>query len=378
IGEVSDASGWWAENFPYNKKGKYLFTGINKEKNVGTLTSSAFTLGGTGDITFRLGGGGNPAKCYVSVIDASSEEELVRFANLGFRDNGTAGLNTNSFLANMISYHANLIDLGIEAGREIKIRITDNATDNWGLITADSFITYYESADTLPRKTVEARNILPFAPTDNEYTILNGGFELGDMTGWTVVGGANINGIQTGDTFWGEEIPYNNGGLFHFDGWKAAAEHTPYALRSETFTLGGSGFISFKMGGRTAAVKVYRAGETPELIAEYRNTAFSDVSFPYVDNGCRLATMTTFFADLSEYSGETLFVELCNLESETDENGELLGWGLAFFDDIVTYHESAPTAEMFDTVTLTSKTSATGVASYNISWVEAVNVLAEE
>lgn len=378
IGEISDASGWWDKNFPYNKKGTYLFTGINKEKSVGTLTSSAFTLGGTGDMTFRLGGGGNPVKCYVSIIDAETEEELVRFANLGFRDNDTVGLNINSFLANMISYHANLIDMGIEAGREIKIRITDNATSNWGLITADSFITYYESADTLPKKTVEARDILPFVPTDNEHTILNGGFELGDMTGWTVVGGAEIDGVEMGDTFWNEEIPYNNGGLFHFDGWKAAPEHTVYSLRSETFTLGGSGFISFKMAGRTAAVKVYKAGETPELIAEYKNTAFSDESFPYVDSGCRLATMTTFFADLSAHEGETLFVELCNCESETDENGELLSWGLAFFDDIVTYHESAPTADKFDTVTLNNKTSATGITSYNIPWIEAVNVLDDE
>lgn len=380
IGEVTNASGWWPENFPYNKKGDYLFSGISKEDNVGTLTSSAFTLGGTGDITFRLGGGKNPAKCYVSIIDAETEEELVRFGNLGFRDNGTVGLNTNSFLANMISYRANLIELGVEAGRSIKIRITDSATSGvWRLITADSFITYYESALGLPKNAVVARNILPFVETDNEYTVLNGGFELGDMTGWTVVGGGNIDGVESGDTFWNEEIPYNNGGLFHFDGWKATEnESATYAIRSEEFTLGGSGFISFKMGGRSAKVRVYKAGATPELIAEYANTAFSDTSFPYVDSGCRLATMTTFFADLSDYKDETLFIELCDSQSETDENGKPLNWGFAFFDDINTYHETAPDASAFDTVTLNSRTSASGATTYNISWVEAVNVLADE
>lgn len=382
IGEVSDASGWW-ENFPYNKKGKKLFTGISKESNMGTLTSSAFTPGGTGDITFRLGGGGDPTKCYVSVIDADTEEELLRFANLGFRNNGTGSLNTTSYLANMISYHANLIDMGLEEGRNIKIRVTDNdGVGNWGLITCDSFITYYESADTLPKNTREAKNIMPQPVPDDEFHIRNGGFELGDMTGWTVVGGAEINGVKTGEVFWNEDIPLNNGGLYHFDGWKATDdEAATYAVRSESFTLGGSGFISFKMGGRSARVRIYKAGDTPELIAEYKNTAFNDANFPYIDRGNRLATMTTYFADLSEYKDETLFVELCDCQSETDAGGEPLNWGFAFFDDIVTYYETAPTADMFDTVELNSKTSATGgksYKSYNINWVEAENALVSD
>lgn len=379
IGEVSNATGWWRENYPYNKKGDWLFTGINKEKNVGTLTSSAFELGGTGDISFRLGGGGDPTKCYVSVIDADTEEELARFANLGFLDNGTTGLNETSFLANMISYKVNLPELGIELRREIKIRITDKAEKDWGLITVDSIITYYESESGLPENAAVAKNILPFVETDSEYTVLNGGFELGDMTGWTVVGGGDINGVLRADTFWDEKLPYNNGGLFHFNGWQAAStEAATYAVRSEHFKLGGSGFISFKMAGRTARVRVYKAGANPELIAEYKNTAFSDENFPYVDNGCRLATMTTFYADLGEYMGQTLFIELCDVQSETGENGEPLNWGVAFFDDIITYYENAPDADSFDTVELNGKISASGATSYDIPWVEAVNALADE
>lgn len=378
IGEVSDATGWWNENFPYNKKGAWLFTGINKEQGTGTLTSSAFTLGGTGDFTFRLGGGGNPAKCYVSVIDADTEEELLRFANLGFRDNGTDGLNQNSYLANMVLYHANLIDMGLEKGRSLKLRITDNATSGWGLITADSFITYYETAPKLDKRTVEAVDVRPEPVAENEYTIVNGDFELGDMTGWTVASGSiNTDGcVITGNTFWGENIPYNNGGLFHFDGWKASGdEAATYSIRSTEFTLGGSGFISFKMAGRSAAVKVYKVGET-NPVAVYRNTAFGDNSFPHVDAGCRLATMTTFFADLHEYLGEKLVIELCD-EPNVDENGNALSWGVVFFDDIVTYYETAPTTEKFDTVALNPQTSATGVTSYNIPWVKAVNALDE-
>lgn len=373
IGEVSGASGWWDGNFPYNKKGTYLFTGISKEGGTGTLTSSAFTLGGTGDFTFRLGGGADITKCYVSVIDADSEEELLRFANLGFRDNNTNELNVNSYLANMVLYHANLIDMGLTEGQKLKLRITDNADHNWGLITADSFITYYETAPKLDKRTVEAVNIL----TDNENVIFNGDFEYGTFAGWTVSSGNIITGncVISGDTFWGEKIPYNNGGTYHFDGWSATDdEKAAYSIRSTEFKLGGSGYISFKMAGRTAAVKVYKAG-VAEPIAVYRNTAFCEDEFPHIDKGNRLATMTTFFADLSDHIGETLVIELCDEPSKTDDKGNPLSWGVVFFDDIVSYYETAPSTDRFDTVTLNAQTSATGVTSYNIPWVEAVNAL---
>jgi hypothetical protein len=45
IGVVSNASGWWNENFPYNKKGDYLFTGCSHEGGKGYLLSSVFEIG---------------------------------------------------------------------------------------------------------------------------------------------------------------------------------------------------------------------------------------------------------------------------------------------------------------------------------------------
>lgn len=369
IGEVSADSGWWAENFPYNKNGRYLFTGIDKEGGTGTLTSDAFTFGGSGWITFSLGGGGDPALCYLSVLDAETGEELARFANLLFTDNGTGGLNTNSFLANMISYKADLTACGIEKGKKIKLRITDNATSGWGLVTADSFITYYESADAVPRDAFTAKNILPQTVTDTEYQIKNGGFETGDLTGWTVTGGTVAeNPVSRAQVFWNERFPYNSEGLYHFDGWLAnTVEAEGYSLRSEVFTLGGSGYISFKLGGRSAVLRVYT--EAGKLIAEYGNTMFSAENYPYVDRGCRTATMTTYLADLSAYRGETLYIEIADTVLTGGED-----WGVAFFDDIVTYYETAPVlADLYDTVDLTSATSSAGVQAYRLPWAEAVN-----
>lgn len=375
IGVVTDAAGWWNECFPYNKKGKWLFSGISHARNTGTLTSEPFTVGGDA-FSFRMGGGGNPAKCYISVIGEDGKE-LARFANLGFADNGTGSLNVDSYLANMISYKGHWSALGIAQGTRVRLRITDNDDDTdgrWGLITADSFITYYDNVALVPKNAVEVTNILPPEKAfgeDDEYQILNGNFETGDLRGFTLVtseGGAFSAGkaLSTATEYWNEKLPYNKGGLFFFDGQKAMPDEPgTFALRSESFKLGGSGRISFKLGGRTAAVKVYEAGG--ELLAVYRNVKYNadDELFPHVDLGSRVLTMTTYVADLSEHAGKTLYIELC------DEGAG--PWGFAMFDDIVTYYETAPDLESsYDAVKLNHMTSAEGDYNYRLPWEPAV------
>ena len=201
--------------------------------------------------------------------------------------------------------------------------------------------------------------------------INNGDFETGDLTGWTVVEG-NVHydkAVSGMSTFWGEDISYNQGGNYHFDGWQAQfAEEETYALQSSLFTLSGSGYISFKMGGRSAVFEVYKKDGT--RIAVYENTAFSDKHFPHIDEGCMLATMQTYVADLSEYIGEELYIRIL----DGKEGGE---FGIAMFDDIVTYYETAPDVENGkDIIRLNSATSSTGEAyDYELKWQTAVNIL---
>lgn len=260
------------------------------------------------------------------------------------------------------------------------VRVSDGKTEYtqgfeaFGVKAGKTYTVTYRLTEPDSGKCAEATFDLVVSSSNQ---VINGGFETGDLTGWTYqegTGNGQILGskaVISDPTWWNERIPYNQGGNYHFDGWAATdgkREADTYTLKSSTFTLGGSGWISFKMGGRTACVKVYKEDGTK--IGDYKNTAFADIGYPNLDAGCRLATMTTFVADLSGYLGEELYIEL------RDEGGA--PWGEAFFDDIVTYYETAPDyANQYDTVQFYEGGYADGkeAINYDIKWVLAVNVL---
>ena len=335
IGLVTNASGWWAENLPYNKKGAYLFSGIVNEgegvleSNKGTLTSSAFKVGGSGFITFMLGGGGNPLECYVSIVDAETGEELVRYANKLFSDKGIGIINNGSNLANMVWYKA---DLSEYMGRSLKIKIVDNSVNNWGLITADSFVTYYKEAAAVPEKANLAEDIKPEPLPDtvlgegSANQVYNGDFETGDLTGWTLEGA--IGYVSGQDVFWkNADKPYNKDGSFLFTGIEdvmGSMEAAKGTLTSRAFTIGGTGFITFKLGGgynEECYVEIVDA-DTNQAIAKYHNDN------PDSNEG----KMFCFKADLSEFIGREVYIRVVdNAES---------AWGCLAVDSFITYYES--------------------------------------
>ena len=340
IGIVTNASGWWAENLPYNKKGSYLFSGIVDEGagvfeySTGTLTSSAFTVGGSGYITFLLGGGGNPLECYVSIIDAETEEELLRFGNRLFNDKGIGIINHGSNLANMILYKADLTEY---MGRSLKIRVVDNATSNWGLITVDSFVTYYKDITGVPENANEAVDIKPQPLPDtilgenNPYQVLNGDFESGDLTGWTLettFGSTAMGYLSEQDVFWkNADKPYNKDGRFLFTGIedvKGSMEAAHGTLTSSTFIIGGTGFITFKLGGgynENCYIEIVDK-DSGEAIARYHNdNASSNEGY-----------MFSFKADLSAFMGREVYIRVVDNASSD--------WGCLAIDSFITYYES--------------------------------------
>ncbi len=334
IGQVTNATGWWAENLPYNKKGAYLFSGISDEAGRGTLTSSAFTVGGSGYITFMLGGGGNPLECYISIIDAETEEELARYANRLFNDKGIGIINNGSNLANMVMYKADLSEF---MGRSLKIRVVDNASSGWGLITVDSFVTYYKDGVSVPAKANEAVDIKPQPKPDtllgenDPYQVLNGDFESGDLTGWTLnktSGTTEIGYVSGQDVFWkNADKPYNKDGRYLFTGIEdvmGSMEAAHGSLTSSTFTIGGSGFITFKLGGGynpECYIEIVDA-DTDLVIAKYHND----------NEGHNEGRMFLFKADLSAFMGTNVYIRVVDNASAD--------WGCLAVDSFITHYKS--------------------------------------
>ena len=337
IGVVTDRDGWWGPNFPYNKKGQNLFSGIEDnsigvlETNKGTLTSSPFKVGGSGYITYLLGGGGNMLECYLSVIDATTNEEVARFGNHLFSDLGTNYLNSGSYLANMVWYKADLREF---MGRTLKLRLVDNSTSYWGLLTADSFVTYYKSENGVPAKAKLAVDIMP-APAlgeGNVYQVLNGDFETGDLTGWTLEktsGETEIGYVSNQQVFWKNPIKsYNKDGLYLFSGIedsRGSMEGATGTLTSSNFTVGGIGIITFKLGGgynQNCYIEIVSA-DSDTVLARYHN-----------DNGANNeGFMFQYKADLTEFMGQEVYIRVVD-NAQND-------WGCLAVDSFITYYESS-------------------------------------
>ena len=204
-------------------------------------------------------------------------------------------------------------------------------------------------------------------------SVANGGFESGNLAGWTVLtdGWSIVDGNPTGvisaATYWGEEMPYNQAGNYHLDGFNTGMEEGgTWQVRSTDFTLAGSGFISVRMGGSASAVRVYTADGTE--IGYYKQNRFNDAGFPHVGQGGSWGDMATYVMDLSDHIGEELYIVLCDEEVTTP-------WAHGFFDEVVTYYETAPdVASMADTV-MDGHTAEEQAAEIRIPWQLADNLI---
>jgi fructan beta-fructosidase len=310
---------------PYNGDGNYVYgfddrDGTPKDQwneRIGKLSSSTFILGGSGYITFKLGGGRNSNLCYISIKRASDHTEIARYGNSMFNQTNYLldiedpdSINPDFYEASLVPY---LADLSFYLAEELYIEIMDLGGRDWDLLTFDSFITYHSSVPT-QESLVPALDIKPTI----EYTLnpintlRNGDFSSG-LTNWTVIG-ENLtfrvdNGILKSNL---------NGDI------------SKGLIRSSAFILDaqGSGWISFEIGAaqgtrfdKDTYISIREVGTNIE-IARYANQNSDGTN------------MIIYFADLSPYKGRVLYIEVVD--------NAVSAWDTIFVDNIITYYAETP------------------------------------
>ncbi len=321
IGDVIDSDCYWAERVSFNKSGEHLFsayTVINSEYAEsgnegakGTLTSSVFKLGGTGYITYKLGGGRHYDKVFLEVVEDETDIVLARYYNSEWIEAEHRGCVLNQYRADLREF----------LGKDVYIRITDNAENDYGLFFVDDIVTYYSWT---PDIGTEAKNILVNA--------VNGSFDK-DLYGWSL--SDDMGEITSLDNFW-DNVPINNTGKY-FRGDLNDKEGETGTLTSADFKLAGSGFITFKLGAAgnencyvTVDKKVNNGYET---VALWHNTEWADGAENAERAGYGLR-LVEYKADLSDYIGETLRLVL-----HDEATG---GFGFFTFDELKTYYAVEP------------------------------------
>ena len=302
LGGISTEETYWAQNIPFNNDGKF-FSGLAVnavEQAVGKLTSPVFTVGGSGWITYKLGGARNIEEVYMQIV-SSDDGKTVTLPNFDWSD---AADSVTVRGCTLVSYKANLIEYGFALGEKVYIRITDNGTGDYGLFFLDSVITYYPVGNE-PDDTFRLVS---------KYRILNGGFETGNLTGWTLSRAEGSEGdigtVTSQDTYWQNTplptTPYGKDGTYLFSFWTwDGDEQTGHennregftgTLISRIFTLKAGAKVSFLLGG---------GGGNPDVYLEFVNANTGKVIAKFMNTSPKDAQLIRYYYQFNELSEDT-------------------------------------------------------------------------
>ena len=318
-GVVSDEK---INGVPMEKSGSYYFAGAKGGNDVmrGTLTSDVFKLGGNGFITFKMGAGKNTEKVYVEFFEQGNDKPIAHIVN-----EDCDGIYITEHLITKV------VDLSAHIGKNIYIVATDNDDgSNLAHLNLDAFKVCQSDADVAAAEAEYAKQIenygpKPFEEDETSNTIVNGGFETGDLTGWLILDGTALtiaNVVPTSQYYWTDRSVYGEGS-YYLDGSNngATLESLTGSIRSTKFTLGGDGFISFMFGcGNGGSYVALCDGSTDEELIKVENTYFNDPALAL--------TLLRMYMDASEYIGRVVYLKV--VDANDGSNG---GFAFLTVDD---------------------------------------------
>ncbi len=303
------------DTIAFGKVGTFFFKGREidgRDGYEGKLRSTTFEVGGSGIITFYLGGGLNAGLTYLSIVDSTSHHELRRYANHLFNDPDYQSQGGAYYVENLVPYYADISDL---IGTSVYILLTDQSTDNHGYLSVDGVVTYYSETPFLAG-TNEAVDINPFfgelatLPSQME----NQDFATSTLASWTVIG---------------EEGVFKNS---HINANKRLSnrpdEQKVGVLRSSAFIVSGVSLLKFRLGAtkyrQVTYLSIKAVGTNQEVFRTY-----SDRWKEADEENTHL-----YYIDLSKYEGDALYLEFVD-----NSRGD---WGLLTIEQIDTYLETLP------------------------------------
>ena len=276
LGGISEETGYW-KNDPsgvdplFYNDGKFFsaYAAGAAEGATGTLRSSNFIVGGSGWITYKLGGAKNIEQVYLEVVSADGAKR-VTLPNFDWSDN--AGSRVRG--CTLVSYRADLLEYGFSLGEEVYLLLTDNGANDYGLFFLDSVVTYYPVGS----EPDDSFNLV------SKYRLFNGGFETGSLTGWELTG--DIGVVTDDDNYWNDpNNVYGKNGRYLFswytNGDRVSREDATGTLQSRVFTLKKNAIVSFLLGGGQTGVSLEFVrpaadGAGEEVLARFTNQRFND------------------------------------------------------------------------------------------------------
>ncbi|MFA6780979.1 MAG: glycoside hydrolase family 125 protein [Bacilli bacterium] len=304
------------DSISYGKQGAYFFKGREIEGRdgyEGRVRSETFLVGGAGYMTFYLGGGLNPGLTYLSLFDSASHLEVKRYANHLFNDPDFNAQGGDYYVENLVPYYADITDL---LGASLYVVLVDQSTDNYGYLSVDGIVTYYEAIPNL-EGTNSAIDILPDFEGQGLITgdLPNQDFASGTLQNWTIIG---------------EDGVFQNS---HINSSKRLSnrpnESKVGVLRSSAFKVEGVNMIRFRLGAtkyrQVTYMSVKKVGTNEEVFRTY-----SDRWKDSDEENTHL-----YYVDVANYVGENLYLEFVD-----NSRGD---WGLVTVEQIDTKLETLPT-----------------------------------